>query len=120
VKRAHWSLVQLLRISAGLLVWCSAFVVLYAGHAQACLRLDARPDSLANPVTALLIVAVLIYLAILVGLLLYRWRFPTRPSANETSASCRFRHRVEGLVLWSALAALLMIALPLLLVPPCA
>lgn len=120
MKPAHWSLAQLLRMSAGLLVWSSAFVVLYAGHAQACLQLDAQPDSLANPVTALLVVVVVIHLALLVGLLLFRQSRPTRPSDSETLASCRFRHRVEGLVLWSALAGLLMIALPLVLALPCA
>lgn len=121
MKSARWSLGQLLRMSAGLFIWSSAFVVLYAGFSLGCQQLEVPLEAgLLNPVTIGLVVAFAVHAAALLALLVYRQRHPVRAAEGEEERSRRLRHKVEGLVLWVSLAALLFIAFPVLLVPPCA
>lgn len=118
---AHLSLWQLLRLSAGLLVWTSAFVWLYAGFSLGCQTLDVPVEAgLMNPVTIGLVLVTLIHLAALVGLLLRHARSPVQAMANESERSRTTRHRIEGLVLWVSLAGLVFVAFPILMLPPCA
>lgn len=118
---AHWSLGQLLRMSAGLFIWCSAFVVLYTGLSLGCQNLDIPADAvLLNPVTAALVLAVGVHAAALIVLLIRRHRRPVAATDGESERSSAFRQGIEGLVLWASLAGLLFIAFPLLMVPPCA
>ena len=120
MKAANYSIGQLLRMGAGLLVWSSAFVLLYAGFSLGCQQLQVPVEAgLANPVTLGLLAIAGLHLIILVGLLLLRHRRPTLAAPNEPERSRHFRHWVEGLVLWVALAALIFIAFPVLMVPPC-
>lgn len=121
MKTAHWSLGQLLRLSAGVLIWCSAFVMLYAGLSLGC-QWHAVPveAGLANLVTAGLLGVFSVHALALIALLVYRQRRPVRPAAGESEGSCRLRHRVEGIVLCLSLAGLVFLAFPVLMVPPCA
>lgn len=121
MNRIHLSLFQLLRLSAGLIIWASAFVGLYAGYSLACQQIDLAGDTgPLNPVTGLLVLISGIHLAALVGLLLaHRWR-PTKVQPDESERSHRLRHWLECCVLWISLAGLLFITFPVLMVPPCA
>jgi len=121
VKPAHWSLSQLLRMSAGLFIWCSAFVVIYAGLSLGCQNLDIPVEAgVLNPLTGALIVAILLHLAALAALLIRHQRHPVQAGAGEGARSRNLRQRVEGIVLWISLAGVIFIAFPLLMVPPCA
>jgi hypothetical protein len=121
MNTTHAGIFKLLRIIAGLLIWASGFVWLYAGSSLACQHLDVAVEAgLANPVTAVLTLISLVHLAALAALLLrHRWR-PTGAVANESARSHRLRHWLEGCVLWISMAGLLLIAFPVLMVPPCA
>lgn len=119
MRRHGFAIAQLLRVSAGLIVWSSAFVFLYAGSYLGCRTLAPEPQAgLLNAVTALLLAFTLLHLGAL-GVLMARWWRGPRTAAGEAPASVRFRRGVEGLVLISALVGVLMIAFPLLMVPPC-
>lgn len=121
MRAANDSIGRLLRLFAGLIVWASAFVMLYAGSALGCRHLSVTVDAgLANPVTLGLLAIAGLHMALLLGLLVYRHRRPTGAAAGETERSRRFRDRVEGLILLAALVALVLVAFPLLMVPPCA
>jgi hypothetical protein len=110
----------LLRISAGAFVWASAFVTLYAGYSLGCQNLAIASDAgLANPVTLALIVIAALHGAGMAWLLARWLRRPVTAQPGESDASRRFRHHVEGLVLWISAAALVFIAFPVLMVPPC-
>jgi divalent metal cation (Fe/Co/Zn/Cd) transporter len=112
---------QLLRLCAGLIVWASAFVMLYAGFSLGCQQLDIPiEDGLLNPVTGLLAGVAIVHAVILV-FLIRRWhQHPVKASEGESDRSRHFLHRVEGLVLWVSLFALVWIAFPVFMLPPCA
>lgn len=121
MRTAHWSIGQLLRMSAGLIIWSSGFVVLYAGFSLGCQHLDVPVEAgLANPVTLGLGAAFAVHAGALVGLLWLRQRRPVRAAEGESERSRLFRHRIEGMVLWVSLAGLVFFAFPVLMVPPCA
>lgn len=110
----------LVRISAGVIVWASAFVALYAGYSLGCRALPVTADAgLANPVTVMLSAIALGHGAVLL-MLLRRW-FTRSVTAlqGEPERTRRFRHTVEGVILWLSLMALAVIAFPILLVTPC-
>lgn len=117
---ARFSIQQLLRMSAGLIVWASAFVMLYAGFSLGCQTLDVEADQgLVNPVTIMLMIIASVHGGILL-LLLWVWhRHPAPRAYDESERSHRFRHRVEGLVLGLSLAGLIWIAFPVAMLPPC-
>lgn len=118
---ARLSLWQLLRLSAGLFVWASAFVWLYAGFSLGCQMLDVPVEAgLINSVTIGLVLVTLGHLAALAGLLIRRARSPVTAMAEESERSRAARHRIEGLVLWISLAGLVFVAFPILMLPPCA
>jgi hypothetical protein len=110
----------LVRMSAGAIVWVSAFVVLYSGYSLGCQNLAVAADAgLANPVTFALVAVVLLHGAVMTWLLARWYRRPVLAQPGEPDASQRFRHRVEGLVLLMSSAALVFLAFPVLLIPPC-
>lgn len=121
MKPGPLTIARLLRVSAGLLVWSSAFVMLYAGYSLGCQHLTVPAGTgRINPVTLGLVAIALLHAAVLVALLLrWRWR-PTAALAGESDRSRQLRHWLEGFVLWISLAGLIFIAFPILLVPPCA
>ncbi len=115
-----WTVAALLRMVAGLLVWASGFVFLYAGLSLGCQFLTPPPeDGLINPVTGALAVLALIHLAVLLLLAAWWWKRPVEAATGEVESSRMLRHRVEGLVLISAVFALLWIVIPVFLVAPC-
>lgn len=117
---ALFSIVMLLRMGAGLLVWASAFVMLYAGHALACQWFGPVSEvNLWNPVTGVLAALALAHMAALMALGVLWWRSPPRAAAHEPARTQRFRHRTEGLLLVVSAASLCWLALPLVLTPPC-
>jgi len=121
MKPATLGIAQLLRLAAGLIVWSSAFVWLYAGFSLGCQRLEVPIEAgRVNPVTLGLVAIALVHAAALVFLLVRYRRDPVQPLPAESERSCRLRHRVEGLVLWASLAGLVFVAFPILMVPPCA
>ncbi len=110
----------LIRMSAGAIVWVSAFVVLYSGYSLGCQNLDIAADAgLANPVTLALVVVVLVHGAVMIWLFSRWYRRPVMAQPGEPDASQIFRHRVEGLVLLMSSAALVFLAFPVLMIPPC-
>lgn len=111
---------RLLRINAGMLIWASALVFLYAGRSLACPLSDVSPDTgLAHPVTALLLTLALLHLAVL-GWLGWRWfQHPAPAIAASEERVELFCHRLEGLVLALSVTAVLWLAAPILMVPPC-
>ena len=110
----------MLRMSAGALVWTSAFVSLYAGSSLGCQNLDIAADAgRGNPVTLGLMAIALAHGAAMAWLLARRLGDPVTAEPGESESSRCFRHRVEGLVLWVSTAALLFITLPVVMVPPC-
>lgn len=121
MRSAHWSIAQLLRMSAGLIIWSSGFVVLYAGFSLGCQHLDVPVEAgLINPVTFGLLAAFALHALALVSLLWLWHHRPVRAAEGESERSRRLRHRVEGMVLWVSLAGLVFFAFPVLMVPPCA
>lgn len=116
----HLGAGALLRLSAGAMVWASAFVALYAGHSLGCLAAPVAADAgLANPVTITLVALALAH-GVALTMLLRRWFAGSVPALEgETERTRRFRHRVEGLVLWISLTALVVVAAPVLMVTPC-
>jgi len=120
VTAARFSIVMLLRMGAGLLVWASAFLMLYAGHALLCRLLSPASDAgLRNPVTAGLVVLAAVHLVAMLALMVLWWRHPPAAAPQEPTRTQRFRHRTEGLLLLISLAGLVYIAFPLLMTPPC-
>lgn len=109
-----------MRISAGVMVWASAFVALYAGHALSCRALPVSGAAgLSHPVTVILAAIAIGHGAALVVMLL-RWsRRLVSALPGEPQQTLTFRHTVEGLVLSLSLAALVFIALPILMATPC-
>lgn len=107
-------------MSAGALVWTSAFVTLYSVYSLACANLDVAAEAgLANPVT-LSLVAIVVAHAAAMSLLLARWYWrPVTAQPEEPDASRNFRHRVEGLVLLMSSGALVFLGFPVLMVAPC-
>ena len=118
---AGLTVVQLLRLCAGLIIWASAFVMLYAGFSLGCQNFAVPvEDGLINPVTGLLAGVAMAH-GLALAVFLWRWhRHPVKAAGDETEKSRLFRHRVEGLVLWISLAALVWIAFPVFMLPPCA
>ncbi len=116
-----WTIRALLRLSAGLIVWASGFVFLYAGFSLGC-QLWAPPpeDGLSNPVTLMLAGFMLVHLAAMLTLGWLWWFRPVVAAADESESSRRIRHRVEGLVLACSIFALVWIAFPVFMVAPCA
>lgn len=115
--QSNW---RLLRVCAGLFVWCSAFVVLYATYSLGCQHIEVSADAgLANPVSLGLVAAALIHLLVLAGLLWRHQHSPMQAIEGENDRSRRVHHWVEGFVLWLSLAGTLFIAFPILMVPPC-
>jgi len=117
---AGLSLWRLLRMVAGLVVWSSAFVVLYAGYSLGCMQIEVSDEAgLLNPVTAILVAFSLAHLVALF-VLLFLWRkYPARQVANESEASYRFCYWLEGAILLFSLLGVLMIAFPVVMVTPC-
>ena len=115
-----WTVGALLRLVAGLIVWASAFVFLYAGFSVGCLMLAPPPeDGLANPVTVMLALFAGLHLAALGGLAWLWWTRPVAADIGESESSRRLRHRVEGLVLACSMIALIWVAFPVIMVAPC-
>jgi hypothetical protein len=110
----------LVRICAGVIVWASAFVALYAGYSLGCRALPVTADAgLANPVTIMLSAIALGHGAVLLILLRRRFTQPVTALPDESEGTLGFRHKVEGVILWLSLTALAVIAFPILLVTPC-
>lgn len=111
---------RLLQISAGMIVWASALVWLYAGESLACQHIGASPSAgQARLVTALLLAVAVLHLLGL-GALLWRWFRRPRPQQSDADGNDGlFPHRLEGLVLALSIPALLWLALPIVLVSPC-
>ncbi|MFU8830941.1 MAG: hypothetical protein ACNA7J_02185 [Wenzhouxiangella sp.] len=120
MRSAKLSIGPLLRTVAGLVVWASAFVFLYAGYSLGCQHIEISDQAgLLNPVTVMLITFSLAHLgALLVLLVLWRKR-PPRPAADEPPATYRFRYWLEGAILLFSLLGVVMIAFPILMVTPC-
>lgn len=121
MNRPGWNVIALLRMGAGLIVWASAFVFLYAGFSLGCQFL-APPveDGLMNPVTGWLALLALLHLGILLVLVALWWKRPVKAAAGEEETSRLLRHQVEGLVLICSIAGLVWIAFPVFMVAPCA
>lgn len=120
MNRPGWTVAALLRLGAGLIVWASAFVLLYTGFSLGCQLLAPPPeDGLINPVTSWLTVLAIVHLFALLVLGAWWWKRPVKATTGEEEASRMFRHRVEGLVLISAIAGLVWIAFPIFMVAPC-
>ncbi len=120
MKTGPGTISRLLRVSAGLLIWCSGFVLLYAGYSLGCQQLDIPAAvGLRNPVSLGLVAIAGLHGALLLGLLLRRRSRPITAMAGESERSRALHHWLEGFVLWLSLAGLLFIAAPLLMVPPC-
>ncbi len=120
MRPALFSILMLLRMGAGLLVWASAFVMLYAGHALACQWLGPLPDvQLLNPVTGVLAALALLHMVALGALGVLWWRYPARAAEDEPPRTHRFRQRTEGLLLVVSVVSLIWLAIPLLVTPPC-
>ena len=120
MKPALFSIIMLLRMGAGLLLWASAVVMLYAGHSLACQWWPPAPEAqLFNPVTGLLTVLTLLHLLALAALGVLWWRYPSRAAEQEPPRTHRFRHQTESLLLLVSVTGLFWIALPLLMTPPC-
>jgi hypothetical protein len=120
MNRPGWTVVAMLRMNAGLIVWVSAFVFLYAGFSLGCQLLAPSPeDGLANAVTVLLLVLALFHMAVLAALVALWWKRPVAAADGESDSSRRIRHRVEGLVLACSMAGLVWVAFPVLMVAPC-
>ncbi len=118
---AGWTIRALLRLSAGLVVWASAFVFLYAGFSLGCQAWAPSPDEgLNNPVTFMLAGFAVVHLSVLALLGWLWWRRPVAADRGESETSRRVRHRVEGLVLVCSILALVWIAFPVFMVAPCA
>lgn len=118
---AGLTLGRLLRMIAGLLVWFSAFVGLYAGLSVGCQHLAPAPEAgLINPVTGMLALIAVLHALALAALIAYWWKRPSSRGPGESRAGQRFRHRIEGLVLFLSLTGLVWIAFPVFMVPPCA
>lgn len=110
----------LLRMSGGALVWTSAFVALYTGYSLGCQNVRIVGDpGLANPVTLALVAIALLHVAAMAWLGVRWFRRPVAAQPGESKASRGFRHRVERMVLGVSGAALLFVAFPILMVPPC-
>ena len=121
MNRPGWTVGALLRMVAGLIVWASAFVFLYAGFSVGCLMLAPPPeDGLGNPVTIMLALFAGLHLAALGVLVWLWWARPVAADIGESESSRLLRHRVEGLVLASSLLALIWVAFPIFMVAPCA
>ena len=121
MKPGPGAMLRLLRISAGLLVWSSGFVVLYAGYSLGCQQLEIDSEAgLGNPVTLSLVGITALHLAALSALLV-QWRMrPIKPMAGESERSLGLNRWLEGFALFISMAGLLFIAFPILMVPPCA
>jgi hypothetical protein len=116
-----WTLSSLMRLFAGLLIWASAFVFLYAGFSLGCQVWAPSPeDGLRNPVTAVLALFAGIHLVALGILTWLWWTRPVAADIGESETSRRVRHRVEGLVLACSIFALIWVAFPIFMVAPCA
>lgn len=111
---------SLFRLFAGFIVWALAFVVLYVGHALACLY--ASPDTsaadIARAALALLWVAHVLLLAYM------SWRsFSTLmlayADADEAGANARFMRRVTFMLDVFACAATVATGMPLAWVKVC-
>lgn len=120
MNRPGWTVGALLRMIAGLIVWASAFVFLYAGFSLGCQFLAPAPEEgLINPVTGGLVALALVHLGVLMLLGAWWWKRPVKAATDEAESSRMIRHRIEGLVLVSAIAGLIWVAFPVFMVPPC-
>ncbi len=116
-----WTIRALMRMSAGLVVWASTFVFLYAGFSLGCQVWAPPPDDgLRNPVTFMLLGLTVVHLAILAALGWLWWSRPVTADHGESETSRRVRHRVEGLVLACSIFAVVWIVFPVFMVAPCA
>ncbi|GEM_PF-730595 len=121
MKTNRFNLGQLFRMGAGLVVWSSAFVCLYAGFSLGCQYLTPSvDDGLANPVTYLLTGIFLVHLLALTGLGGLWWKRPVPAADGESPASRDFRHWIEGAVLAFSITGLVWIGFPIFMVAPCA
>jgi uncharacterized membrane protein YidH (DUF202 family) len=109
---------RLLLAIAGMIIWASAFVVLYVGLSVGCAAGIQQHQTLgANSLTAVLVALFGLHLAALGGLQWYalsnwrRRRDPTRSSGYMAVLTC--------MLTAVAIVSLLFIGLPLLMVPPC-
>lgn len=106
------------RAIAGFVVWAAAFVVLYAGHALGCLHAPADMPSFA--VSAVLWVLWAAHLAAGAAL---AWHGGTRlrrlTRDGDPHGQARFMWRVTFLADVSALGAVFVTGLPLLVFPAC-
>lgn len=120
MRPAGSSIARILRIVAGLIVWASAFVMLYATHDLACRYADWNSVSdRIHPVTWLLTGVVVLHLLVLGGLLYAWFRHPTLPAQRSGASNPRFQHKLEGWILALSVAGVLLLAAPLVLVSPC-
>lgn len=116
-----WTIRALVRMSAGLVVWASAFVFIYAGFSLGCQVWAPPPeDGLGNPVTIMLVMFAGMHLAVLGILGWLWWARPVSADSGESEASRLVRHRVEGLMLACSSFALVWVVFPIFMVAPCA
>jgi hypothetical protein len=104
---------------AGLIVWSSAFVVLYAGLSVGCeAGLQQRPLIGTNALTVLLGALWLAHLGALGALQWYAIRVWHR-AVEVQSGLARFLTAVTCLIAGTGLFSTLVMGLPILVLPPC-
>ncbi|HUH87529.1 MAG TPA: hypothetical protein VL003_05685 [Pusillimonas sp.] len=104
------------RVIAGFIVWAIAFLLLYVGHAVACLHAPTQADTAA--VSAGLVVLWLALLAITIVLAVRSQRCRRAVGAKGGHQS-RFSWRLTFLLDLFAAGAVVLTGLPLLVVPAC-
>jgi membrane protein implicated in regulation of membrane protease activity len=111
----------LLRLIAGLGVWASCFVLLYAGLSLGCASALAGWRMAGMSVLSLLLTLIWIaHLAVLVVMLWRAWRDRHAPSPEGQPAStARFTGRLTWVLHGVALVATVVIGFPVLMLPAC-
>ncbi|WP_442594052.1 hypothetical protein ACSBPU_21450 [Parapusillimonas sp. JC17] len=111
---------SLSRLFAGFVVWALAFVVLYAGHALACLYVS--PDTSGADIARWTLI--MLWLAHVLLLARMSWRSlaalaPAHADADEARANARFMWHVTFMLDVFACAATIVTGLPLAWVKVC-
>lgn len=111
---------RVLLASAGLLVWGAHFLFIYVFAALACARAFADLRLIGIGVVPLAILASTVAaLLLLAGLAVRAWRTENRVLAADPDTPRFLRHLGAALTVYSA-AAILLQALPALIIPVCA
>jgi membrane protein implicated in regulation of membrane protease activity len=111
----------LLRLIAGLGVWASCFVLLYAGLSLGCSSSLAGRQFAGMSLLSLLLTLIWIaHLAVLAVMLWRAWRDRHAPSPDAQPAStARFTGRLTWVLHGVALVATVVIGFPVLMLPAC-